>query len=89
MAEEQAQKTESFVDLLSYDNLKTNTESTRSSIIKSSLIRDAGVAKIEIIDGNRVEPSIFVHRKGDRIEKIEFVCTCGKSSHVAMEYDEE
>jgi hypothetical protein len=35
------------------------------------------------------KPQIIVHRKGDRIDRIEFVCVCGRSSEVVLEYDGE
>jgi len=33
------------------------------------------------------EPDILVHRDGDRIEKIEFTCKCGRTSAVSFDYD--
>ncbi len=79
----------SFVDLMSYDSLKTRSESVQSSVIKSSYVRNEGAAKIELLDGCRTEPSVYIHRQGDKIERIEFVCTCGKSTHVSLDYEEE
>lgn len=33
------------------------------------------------------EPSVVVHRSGDEIESIEFVCRCGCSKTVRFDYD--
>jgi hypothetical protein len=55
------------------------------NVIKSKSVNvkdDHTVAPIE--DG---EPDILVHRDGDRIEKIEFTCKCGRNSAVTFDYD--
>ena len=78
-----------FVDLTAYDHIKAPLSSVKSSVVKSSTIRYNGVAKIEIIDGSQAEPAIQVQREGDRVKKIEFICPCGKSAHLDLEYVEE
>jgi hypothetical protein len=55
------------------------------NVIKSEAVTvkdDLTVSPIE--DG---EPDILVHRNGDRIEKIEFTCKCGRTSAVSFDYD--
>lgn len=79
----------SFVDLTAYENIRAASRSISSSIIKSSSVKDNGVAKIEIIDGEQGAPSIRIEREGDKISQIEFVCSCGKSAHLDLEYEEE
>ncbi|HTY39059.1 MAG TPA: hypothetical protein VMH23_18215 [Bacteroidota bacterium] len=79
----------SFVDLTSYETVRTKAQRINSSIIKSTSVKDAGVARIEIIDGDQASPRIQIQREGDRIKQIEFVCPCGKSAHLDLEYDEE
>ena len=78
-----------FVDLIAFDHIKAPVTSVKSSVVKSSAIQYNGVAKIEIIDGTHAEPAIQVQREGDRIKKIEFICPCGKSAHLDLEYVEE
>jgi hypothetical protein len=78
-----------FVDLNAYENIRATSSHVRSSVIKSTVIKDAGVAKIEIIDGEKGSPAIQVQREGDKIKQIEFICPCGKSAHLDLEYDEE
>ena len=78
-----------FVDFSSFEHICSSAHSTKSSVIKSTSVKDRGVAKIEIIDGESTEPSIYIHRQGERISKIEFVCSCGKSTHLDLEFDEE
>lgn len=35
------------------------------------------------------EPKVIVHRSGDLIESIEFICTCGCSKSVSFNYEGE
>jgi hypothetical protein len=78
-----------FVDLSSFSHVDTSVTSAKSSVIKSPLVRNNGVAKIEVLDGNKTEPTIHVHRQNDKITKIEFICSCGKSTDVDLEYEDE
>jgi hypothetical protein len=38
---------------------------------------------------DRNSPQIIVHRDGNQIVRIEFVCQCGRTSDVILEYDGE
>lgn len=78
-----------FVDLNAYENIRATASKVSTSVIKATVIKDAGVARIEIIDGEKGAPTIQVQREGDKIKQIEFVCPCGKSAHLDLEYDEE
>ena len=78
-----------FVDLNAFENIRAAAPPVSSSIIKSSAIKESGVAKIEIIDGDHGVPTIQIEREGDRIKQIEFVCSCGKSARLDLEYEEE
>ncbi|MCX6135340.1 MAG: hypothetical protein NTU47_16160 [Ignavibacteriales bacterium] len=79
----------SFVDLNAFESVRADATRTSSSIIKSTAVSNAGVAKIEIIEGDQGAPTIQVQREGDRIKQIEFICSCGRSAHLDLEYDEE
>ena len=87
--EQEHKKQSTFVDFLSYEQLRPEAEQSHSSIIKPTSIKSAERVTMEFLDGVSSEPSILIHRQGDRVERIEFVCPCGKSSHVKLEYDEE
>jgi hypothetical protein len=80
---------ESFIGLNSFDHISTSIGSAKSTLIKSSSVKEVGIAKIEIIDGNGVEPTIHVHKQGEEIVKIEFKCSCGRSTHLDIEHDVE
>ncbi|NUN69451.1 MAG: hypothetical protein HUU02_07035 [Bacteroidetes bacterium] len=40
-------------------------------------------------DAGALEPKVVVHRNGDEIESIEFVCTCGCRKTVRFDYDSD
>jgi len=84
-----AQNKNSFIDLASFDCIHSSGAMNKSSVIKSSSVKHGGVQTIEIIEGETSEPSIHIQREGNRIESIDFVCTCGKTAHVSLEYEEE
>lgn len=79
----------SFTDLATFQHVATTSSSTKSNIIKSSTVHAGGKATIEVLDGNHSEPTVFIHRDGERILKIEFTCSCGKSTHLDLEYEGE
>lgn len=89
MNEGASQGEDSFVGLTSFNHITTFVASAKSSLVKSSSVKDTGVAKIEVSDGDGSEPSIHVHKQGDKITKIEFICSCGKSTHLDLEYEGE
>ncbi len=78
-----------FVDLLSYDNVKSKSVRHRSNLIKSASILERGAAKIEYMDGEHTEPSIVVHRQDEKVARIEFICSCGKTSTISLEYEDQ
>ena len=79
----------SFVDLTAYESVRAAAPRVSSTIIKSAAVKNSGVAKIEIIDGDQMSPRIEIQREGDAIKQIEFMCPCGRSAHLDLEYDEE
>jgi len=83
------EQSNSFTDLGSFQHVATSSSSTKSSVIKSSTVHAGGKAVIEVLDGNHSEPTIYIHRDGERILKIEFTCSCGKSTHLDLEYEGE
>jgi hypothetical protein len=55
------------------------------NVIKSDAVTVKNGLKVSPVEDG--EPDILVHRDGDRIEKIEFTCKCGRSSAVSFDYD--
>ena len=74
-----------FTPLGAYEGVCRPGIRAGGNVIKSASVTvrdDLTVSPIE--DG---EPDILVHREGDRIEKIEFTCKCGRTSAVSFDYD--
>jgi len=89
MDTEEKQNMNGFLDLASFHRITPTVMMNKSAVIKSAHVRNDGTQNIEILDGSSAEPSVHIQRTGDKIESIEFICPCGKSSHVSLEYDEE
>jgi hypothetical protein len=76
-----------FVDLLTYEQCPTSASATRrGSLIKGQHIVCKGSEKIEVDCHDEGEPTVITHRNGDTITGIEFVCPCGRSTMVSLEY---
>ncbi len=82
--------TNGFRDLGSIDRAHVVTGMTRGNII-----RQTSIAHTPKDDPAAAEPShshapeVVIHRNGELIESIEFICTCGQHAVVNLEYDDE
>lgn len=77
---------EEFVDLHSYSKIKPKQYVMRGNLLKSAAVISSGKCKIEIEEGDEKKPSIIIHRSGDIIEQVEFVCSCGKNTVLEFDY---
>jgi hypothetical protein len=89
MSNNPSQERDSFVGLTSFHHVSGAAKSLKSSLVKSTCVKNVGDSKIEVIDGCGAEPSVLVHKLDEKIVKIEFQCSCGKSTHLDLEYDAE
>jgi hypothetical protein len=80
---------EEFTDLASYK--KVNMPGIRSddNVIKRVHVVHSGVEEIHRDIDSHGSPDIVVHRNGDVVVGIDFICKCGHSASVQLEYDEE
>ncbi len=78
-----------FTDLAAYK--KVNTPGIRSddNVIKRVHVIHSGVEEIHRDDVDHASPDIVVHRDGDIVTSIDFVCKCGHSASIRLVYDEE
>ena len=60
-----------------------------SYILKNISVEVMKFQHLESHADDFTEPTVTINRDGDRIESIEFVCTCGKSKTLVFEYDVE
>jgi hypothetical protein len=78
-----------FTDLLAYNKVDMGRSHSAQNVIKSSHVVNNGVQQVSIPSGNSDEPTLLIHRDGERIISVEFQCKCGRSTSVRLEYDEE
>ena len=78
-----------FTDLASYK--KVNLPGIRSddNVIKHVHVVHGGVEEIHRDSDESGSPDIVVHREGDVVVSIDFVCKCGNSTSIRLTYDEE
>ena len=91
MNQQNPSPTNEFVELSEF---KGSAESEKNVQRSGNILKNASVEAIKFqhleSDANDfIEPTITINRNGDRIESIEFVCTCGKSKVLMFEYDAE
>jgi hypothetical protein len=81
-----------FVDLGSMDHAQIVPQKTRGNVISGK-----AVAAIQTQGPNEATeqrptgqaPQVLVHREGESIASIEFVCSCGQHAIVQIEYDDK
>jgi len=78
-----------FSALESFEGIKIRQHAHTGGIIKASQVVSRGAHAIELHENPGESPSVVIHRDGERIDRIEFVCTCGRGTSVRLEYDEE
>ncbi len=78
----------SFLDLASYSRVDVPGE-VRGNIIKAAHISISGTEKVGVIAGLKDEPVVVLHKEGERVTSAEFVCKCGRSVVLHMDYEQE
>ena len=79
----------SFTDLSSFESVRVQKCKQTENVIKGSRVVSIGAHSIELHESVDDHPSVVVHRNGNRIERIEFVCQCGHGTSITLEYDGE
>lgn len=76
-----------FVDLASFEDIQTKKRPTDGNILKGDSVVSGVAKRIEPVGGDDHLPKVLVHKAGDIVQSIEFVCTCGNGTVVTLEYD--
>jgi hypothetical protein len=76
-----------FVDLSRIDQVKSVAVHARGNIIHNTSPDDPAGAAAE--SSRSHIPEIVLHRTGDDVSAIEFVCPCGRRAMVRISYDAE
>jgi hypothetical protein len=77
-----------FIDLAAYGVISKGLRAFRGNIIKRQDVRVAGTRTIQVAETPPGDPAVHIHRNGDHVESIEFVCECGRTALISLEYSE-
>lgn len=80
---------QSFVSLADFEKTGAVMHHPRGNVIKGNIVRVRGSRNIEVDESGPDAPKIVIHKEGDCIEGVEFVCPCGKSASLSFEYEEQ
>ena len=61
----------------------------KRNIIKRDQVIQKGVEEVGLDEKHQEDPLVFVQRDGDRVTEVDFLCKCGRSASLKLEYDEE
>lgn len=80
---------EGFTDLTEFRKIGSRQVRSEDNVIKSVQVVQKGVQEVLHGADDHTSPEIVVHREGDTVIAIDFLCKCGHSATVRFEYDEE
>ena len=89
MGQQTAAQGEEFTDLAAYQRVKMPGIRSDDNVIKRVHVVHSGVEEIHRDTDDQGAPDIVVHREGDVVVAIDFVCKCGHSASIRLAYDEE
>ncbi|MBI5474629.1 MAG: hypothetical protein HY961_20010 [Ignavibacteriae bacterium] len=78
--------TPDFTDLVNYNQIGAGSL-RRGNVIKARHVMCAGQHAIDVSHASGDQPTVVMHREGDTITAIEFICSCGASTLVTLEYN--
>jgi hypothetical protein len=89
MAHKAAVQEDEFTDLAAYKKVSMPGIRSDDNVIKRVHVVHSGVEEIHRDSEEGGAPDIVVHRDGDVVIGIDFVCKCGHSASIRLAYDEE
>jgi hypothetical protein len=78
-----------FAALGSFEGIKVQQRAQAGNIIKASQVVSRGAHAIELHENPDNLSSVVIHRDGERVDRVEFVCICGRGTTLRLEYDGE
>ena len=61
----------------------------KHNVIKRSQVVARGIQEVGLGEADGEDPLVLVQRDGDRVTGVDFLCKCGRSAKLKLEYDEE
>lgn len=91
MNQTEQSSTEQFTPFTPAPITKDTPRSTQGNILKDLNFQRLELGQIHAATPNSSpgEPKVIVHRSGEIIERIEFICSCGCSKSVSFNYEGE
>jgi hypothetical protein len=78
-----------FIDLSEFDSIRSRKHVLRGNVIKRDRVVQSGIQQVSVADGAPGQPTVYVHRHGDDVDSVEFVCSCGRTATVKFDYGGE
>ncbi len=83
------QSDSTFVELGSTSLPKQTTARSDGNIFKNIQASSVQFNSFSENKPSECEPVVTIQRDGDKIESIEFLCSCGKSKTLTFDYDDK
>jgi hypothetical protein len=80
---------EGFTDLSEFRKVGLPGSRAQTNVIKGMQIVLRGTEEVHRADHDPDQPDVLVHREGETIVSIDFVCSCGRSTSLRFQYDGE
>lgn len=78
-----------FTDLAEFKKIGMAHLRAENNVIKSVHVVQTGVEEVHRDTTDQCAPDVIVHRNGDVVVSIDFICKCGHSASIRLAYDEE
>ena len=84
-------RTEEFTELADFTlgGAEPFATGPHRNVLKRKQVVRKGVEEVGVDDKNPEDPLLFVQRDGDRVTGVDFLCKCGRSASLRLEYDKE
>jgi hypothetical protein len=81
--------TKDFIDLLAADVRAKRHKSPLANVIKAGRVAVKGIRRVELPETGGDTPRIVLHREGEEVQRVEFVCKCGRTASLHIQYEGE
>jgi hypothetical protein len=83
--------TDEFTELADFrlEGAEHQAQGSPRNVLKRKQVLPGGVEEVGVDDKNPDDPLLFVQRDGNRVTGVDFLCKCGRSASLRLEYDEE
>jgi hypothetical protein len=82
---------EEFTELADFtaEGCHKNPPRLTRNVVKRKQAVARGVQEVGMDEKHPDDPLVLLQRDGDTVTKVDFLCKCGRSASIRLEYDEE